>query len=235
MAPTDVVRAQKPDEDLLPLIDVLITSSEFPNRLTGISDLRTSLIDMKSRYGCPIVGATLGAQGALVYCEGEFLRSPSFPVPGGCHDTTGAGDAFDAGFIAGQLRGLDTAASAVLAYALEGAPVWDTEFGFFLYAFDPRWGLRAALERMSGQTPPMSMWSALRRSAIRVGESPMESTGRLLYWPRPAHALGSHPEPGETVRQAQEECCQVREDRGGAGLDRVQCGGGYDRPGAGVE
>jgi sugar/nucleoside kinase (ribokinase family) len=94
-------------EDLLPLIDVLITSSEFPHRLMGIADLQTSLREMKSRFGCPIVGATLGARGALVYCEGEFLESSGFAVPGGCRDTTGAGDAFHAGFIYAMLRGED--------------------------------------------------------------------------------------------------------------------------------
>lgn len=94
-------------EELLPLIDVLITSSEFPHRLTGIGDLRTSLLEMKSRYGCPLVGATLGAQGALIYYEGQFLESPAFGVPGGCRDTTGAGDAFHAGFIYAMLCGED--------------------------------------------------------------------------------------------------------------------------------
>ncbi|HEY8205540.1 MAG TPA: carbohydrate kinase family protein [Pyrinomonadaceae bacterium] len=93
--------------DLLPLIDVLITSSEFPHRLTGIGDLRASLIETKSRYGCAIVGATLGARGAMIYCEGQFIESPAFAVPGGCRDTTGAGDAFHAGFIFGMLRGED--------------------------------------------------------------------------------------------------------------------------------
>src|ERR1043165_7890723 len=92
-------------EDLLPLIDVLITSSEFPHRLTGITDLRTSLMEIKSRHGCPIVGATLGAQGALVYCEDQFFQSQAFAVPGGCRDTTGAGDAFHAGFIYAMLLG----------------------------------------------------------------------------------------------------------------------------------
>lgn len=93
--------------ELLPLIDVLITSSEFPNRLTGISDLRASLIEIKAQYGGAIVGATLGARGALLYCEGEFIESPAFAVPGGCRDTTGAGDAFHGGFIYGMLRGDD--------------------------------------------------------------------------------------------------------------------------------
>ena len=93
--------------ELLPLIDVLITSSEFPHRLTGISDLRASLIETKARYGCTIVGATLGAGGALIYCEGEFIESSAFDVPGGCRDTTGAGDAFHAGFIYGMLGNED--------------------------------------------------------------------------------------------------------------------------------
>jgi sulfofructose kinase len=93
--------------DLLPLIDVLITSAEFPQAVTGISDERASLAELKARYGCSIVGATLGARGALVYCEGEFFESPAFDVPGGCRDTTGAGDAFHAGFIYGMLRDED--------------------------------------------------------------------------------------------------------------------------------
>ena len=93
--------------ELLPLIDVLISSVEFPHRLTGISDEHASLVETKARYGCAVVGVTLGARGALVYCEGEFIESPAFTVPGGCRDTTGAGDAFHAGFIYGMLRGED--------------------------------------------------------------------------------------------------------------------------------
>src|SRR5882724_10511186 len=93
--------------ELLPLIDVLITSSEFPHRLMGISDLHASLIEAKARYGCAIVGATLGERGAIVLCEEEFIESPAFEVPGGCRDTTGAGDAFHAGFIYGMLHDED--------------------------------------------------------------------------------------------------------------------------------
>src|SRR5215813_1537092 len=51
----DIDNVYKGVEDLLPLIDVLITSSEFPHRLTGIADLRASITEMKARYGCPIV------------------------------------------------------------------------------------------------------------------------------------------------------------------------------------
>jgi sugar/nucleoside kinase (ribokinase family) len=93
--------------ELLPMIDVLITSADFPHRITGISDERASLVEMKARYGCAIVGATLGARGALIYCDSHFIESPAFEVPEGCRDTTGAGDAFHAGFIYGMLNDED--------------------------------------------------------------------------------------------------------------------------------
>ena len=104
--------------ELLPLIDVLITSSEFPRRLTGISDERAALVETKARYGCAVVGVTLGARGALVYCERSFIESPAFAVPGGCRDTTGAGDAFHGGFIYGMLCGQDLEACMKLGNAV---------------------------------------------------------------------------------------------------------------------
>ncbi|HEV2800699.1 MAG TPA: carbohydrate kinase family protein [Pyrinomonadaceae bacterium] len=92
--------------ELLPLIDVLISSSEFPRRLTGIADERAALRELKTRlHPEAIVGMTLGVRGALVYQEGRFLESDAFAVPGGCRDTTGAGDAFHAGFLYGLLQG----------------------------------------------------------------------------------------------------------------------------------
>ncbi|MDQ2856818.1 MAG: PfkB family carbohydrate kinase [Acidobacteriota bacterium] len=102
---------------LLPLIDMLMVSKEFPHRLTGISDERASLVELKARYGCALVGMTLGQRGAILYCENQFLESPAFQVPGGCRDTTGAGDAFHAGFIYGLLRGEDIETTLQLANA----------------------------------------------------------------------------------------------------------------------
>jgi sugar/nucleoside kinase (ribokinase family) len=92
--------------ELLPHLDVLISSSEFPRRLTGIADERAALIELKTRlHQHALVGMTLGARGAVLYHEGEFITAPAFPVPGGCRDTTGAGDAFHAGFLYGLLQG----------------------------------------------------------------------------------------------------------------------------------
>ncbi|HKC63473.1 MAG TPA: PfkB family carbohydrate kinase [Pyrinomonadaceae bacterium] len=103
--------------ELLPLIDVLISSKEFPHRLTGIADERASLVELKARYGCAIVGMTLGKRGAILYHDSVFIESPAFAVPNGCRDTTGAGDAFHAGFIYGLLRGLEIDVSMKLGNA----------------------------------------------------------------------------------------------------------------------
>ncbi|MEP6718393.1 MAG: PfkB family carbohydrate kinase [bacterium] len=103
---------------LLPLIDILITSPEFPHRLTGIADERASLVELKARYGGAIVGLTKGARGAVALCEGQFIEAPACEVPNGCRDTTGAGDAFHGGFLFGLLTGEDVETSLRLANAV---------------------------------------------------------------------------------------------------------------------
>ncbi|MFL6215462.1 MAG: carbohydrate kinase family protein [Blastocatellia bacterium] len=91
-------------ERLLPLIDFMISSSTFPARMTGESDLRTALRQLAEKNGALVTGATLGADGVLIYLRGEFIHSPAFAID--CQDTTGAGDAFHAGFIYGLLTGM---------------------------------------------------------------------------------------------------------------------------------
>ena len=61
---------------------------------------------------------TLGDQGAVIYCEGQFLKSPAYTAPGGCKDTTGAGDAFRGGFLYGMLTGEDIETSMKLGNAV---------------------------------------------------------------------------------------------------------------------
>src|SRR5689334_6585667 len=97
--------------ELLPLIDIMIGSKEFPRRVTGVSDPREALVELKNRFGCALVGMTIGAAGAVLYYDGKFIESPGFESPGGCRDTTGAGDAFHAGFLYGFLNGEDIEAS----------------------------------------------------------------------------------------------------------------------------
>ena len=105
--------------ELLPLIDVLISSSEFPRRLTGIADERAALKELKARlHERAVVGMTLGARGALLYHEGTYVTADAFPVPGGCRDTTGAGDAFHAGFLYGLLQGEEIESCLTLGCAV---------------------------------------------------------------------------------------------------------------------
>jgi sugar/nucleoside kinase (ribokinase family) len=104
--------------EFLPLIDVLISSKEFPRLLTGIDDPHAALTEIKAKYGCALVGLTKGGRGATVLCNGEFLETPAFTVPGGCVDTTGAGDAFHGGFIYGLLRGEEVETSIKLGCAV---------------------------------------------------------------------------------------------------------------------
>jgi sugar/nucleoside kinase (ribokinase family) len=104
--------------DLLPLIDIMIGSKEFPRRVTGIHDTRAALVELKNCYGCALVGMTVGASGAVIYHEGRFIESPAFAAPGGCRDTTGAGDAFHAGFLYGFLTGEDLETSMKLGNAV---------------------------------------------------------------------------------------------------------------------
>ncbi len=89
--------------ELLAVTDYAITSQEFPARLTGERDLLKSLPMIRQRFGCRVVGVTLGKDGALV-CDGaQFSYSPAYQVA--AQDTTGAGDVFHAAFAYGILQG----------------------------------------------------------------------------------------------------------------------------------
>jgi sugar/nucleoside kinase (ribokinase family) len=113
-------------DELLPLVDICIASGEFAQRLIGTTDNRAALRAMVSRYGCPVVGMTLGAAGSLLLCGDKFIESAGVEAPGGCVDTTGAGDAFRGGFLYGLLAGETlektlTIANAVAALKCRGA------------------------------------------------------------------------------------------------------------------
>lgn len=104
--------------ELLPLVDIFISSSEFPEKLVGISDQKTALREIKSRFGCAVAGMTLGEAGSLLLCGDNFVRTDGFAVPNGCKDTTGAGDSFRVGLLYGVLKGASVEESARMANAV---------------------------------------------------------------------------------------------------------------------
>ncbi|MBI3653329.1 MAG: ribokinase [Acidobacteria bacterium] len=103
-------------ERLLPLIDFLISSATFPERLTGEKDLRLALKKLQAMTGAYFVAATQGVDGVLAYFQDEYIHSPAFAVQ--AVDTTGAGDAFHAGFIYGLLQGLSVEETLRVANAV---------------------------------------------------------------------------------------------------------------------
>jgi sugar/nucleoside kinase (ribokinase family) len=104
--------------DLLSSVDILLTSADLPQKLVGIDDAKVALSEMARRFNPGVAGLTLGEAGSLLWCGGELFETPAFAVPGGCRDTTGAGDAFRAGFLYGLLDGRSVEESARCANAV---------------------------------------------------------------------------------------------------------------------
>lgn len=105
-------------EEVLPHVDVMIASADFPEEFLGIAGKKAALKEIRSRFGCGIVGVTLGETGSLLLCEDTYIESPGFDVPNGCKDTTGAGDSFRTGLLYGLLTGESVEESARMANAV---------------------------------------------------------------------------------------------------------------------
>ncbi len=89
---------------VLPYVDYLIASSEFPGNWTSEADPFKALSMLPDDYGMRMAAMTLGAYGALARVEGKFVYSPAFVV--NCVDTTGAGDVFHGAFCYAVLEGI---------------------------------------------------------------------------------------------------------------------------------
>lgn len=87
---------------VLPYVDYLVASSDFPVQWTNESDPFKALEMIQKEYDLRVAAMTLGAHGALALCDGKFVYSPAFVV--NCVDTTGAGDVFHGAFCYAVLR-----------------------------------------------------------------------------------------------------------------------------------
>jgi sugar/nucleoside kinase (ribokinase family) len=111
----DVERVRPQVPELLRLIDVILAAESFPAELTGYAEQGRALAAIAREYGSALVAVTLGERGSLAWCAGQEIRTPAFPVE--CVDTTGAGDAFHGGFVAGWLRQPNADIEDLLVYA----------------------------------------------------------------------------------------------------------------------
>lgn len=107
-----------PLEKLLPELDVYVPSFAEAKHQTGHDDPQR-IIDTYRSCGAPgVVGVKLGTRGVLLSdpAAGKVHVEAVTP-PGAVVDTTGAGDNFFAGLLAGLIRGLDLADAGRLGAA----------------------------------------------------------------------------------------------------------------------
>jgi sugar/nucleoside kinase (ribokinase family) len=103
---------------ILPHLDIYVPSLHEARHQTGLADARAMIATFRKAGARGLVGIKLGAQGALLSpAAGELLQIAPIPPPGPVVDTTGAGDAFYAGLIAGLARGMSIAEAGRLAAA----------------------------------------------------------------------------------------------------------------------
>jgi len=82
-------------------VDLVFANRDEALMLTGRDDEARALEDLRDLCKCVVI--TLGARGAMAMQGSEKVNIPAFPVK--AVDTTGAGDAFAAGFLYGQSVG----------------------------------------------------------------------------------------------------------------------------------
>ena len=94
-------RAKAVLEPLLSLSDIVLLGEDEAHLLMGISE-PTSIVEALRKRGVSLIGIKQGSKGAYVADKDVELPIPPYPVT--VVDTIGAGDAFNAGFLAGLLE-----------------------------------------------------------------------------------------------------------------------------------
>jgi sulfofructose kinase len=112
-------------EQLLRHVDYLIAAEDFAARTVPDAPPEDAVKVLADRYGCPVVGITLGRRGAVFLERGRLIQAPGFEVR--VMDTTGAGDVFHGAFLYGVLQGWTVTETATFANA--AAALKCTQFG----------------------------------------------------------------------------------------------------------
>ncbi len=101
--------------EVLPYTDTFLPNDDEARLLTHKDD-PVEQAEVFLDHGCKTVVITMGERGAVLRTKDLTLRAPAFQVD--VVDPSGAGDAFDAGFIWGLLQGWDPRRTLEFAAAL---------------------------------------------------------------------------------------------------------------------
>jgi sugar/nucleoside kinase (ribokinase family) len=108
----------EPLAPVLPHLDLYVPSLAEAHHQTGEEDPRKIIAAYRDAGAPGLVGVKLGSRGALLSPKrGEFVDISATKPPGDVVDTTGAGDCFLGGLLAGLLRGLSPAEAGRLGSA----------------------------------------------------------------------------------------------------------------------
>ena len=109
---------------ILPHLDLYVPSYDEAVCQTGQTDPRAILRQFREWGASQVIGLKLGAKGALLSPEpDQYVEVAAVRPPKPVIDTTGAGDAFYAGLIAGLVRGKNLAEAGRIAAATGAACV----------------------------------------------------------------------------------------------------------------
>ncbi len=113
--PSNSKRLKQEYQHLLELVDIVFPNEEEARLISGRRELK-SVIRYFHERGVAIVVVKRGESGAVVSWEGRVVNARTNGVE--VVDSSGAGDNFVAGFLAGHLRGLDPVECARFGCAL---------------------------------------------------------------------------------------------------------------------
>jgi 2-dehydro-3-deoxygluconokinase len=117
-----VERAREALEEVLPLVDVILPGApQETGALIGVEEPEQAASHFHER-GVKTVVIKMGGKGCLVSDGATMRRIPAHRSPA-VVDTTGAGDAFNGGFLAGLCMGYDAMSAAGIGAAVAGLKV----------------------------------------------------------------------------------------------------------------